>query len=117
MPSAESREIAAEYIREKRLVLSVDPANPTPRANQSVLINIDYSKTDPVGLVLPLVFEIAGPTQRTSREFTLDKPEFIPWIPREGGRHKLMLREVAHNLWWGSLEVDVLGDAIDDMPQ
>jgi len=107
-------EICPEYIGEERIALSVDPSS-APRAFQSVLIAIDYSLCDPEGgAVLPLEMLVQGPSPSSFRRlvFSRTKPAEIVITPREGGRHLVVLREMAHNRFHGKVAFDVAGEQL-----
>lgn len=114
MSDSIAEEISPSYIREKRLDLTLDPSITVVRAFQSVLINVSYTRTLPGGVMLPLVLEIQGssPESYQRREYTRTAPNSIIFTPREGGPHKVVLREVAHNRWWGVLSLDVAGEQL-----
>jgi hypothetical protein len=101
----------AEYAQDL-LVLSLVPGQ-TPRQFEAVLIDVDYSKADPAGIVLPLELTITGQSgvatfQRS--QFTRVRPTQLSIIPREGGRLLVRLAEAHHNRWFGALELDVIGE-------
>jgi hypothetical protein len=105
-------ELAPQYVREKKLDLSTDPDAEAPRANRSILVTVNYGRTAPDGVSLPLVMEIQGPspTSYQRRVFSRTRPASVIFTPREGGRHDVILREAAHNRWWGSLALEVAGE-------
>lgn len=105
-------EMSPPEIRERRLVLSLGSED-TPIAQRSIVLNIDYSKALPEGVVLPLIFELQGPSRSSyfRRNFIRTIPQVVLVTPREGGLHMATLREFGHNRWWGSLQFEVLGEA------
>lgn len=111
-------ELAPTYLREPRLDLSLtlldDRTRQTPRAFQPVLVEVGYTRAEPEGVMLPLVLEVQGPSPESyqRRVFAHAAPASLTFTPREGGRHSVILREVAHNLWWGLLELDVEGELL-----
>lgn len=108
-------EIAPRYIREKRIDLTLDPAIVQVRAFNPVRVIVDYSRAAPEGVVLPLILEIQGPSAGSyqRREFLRVAPRALLWSPREGGVHLVVLREAAHNRWFGSLRLDVEGELLE----
>src|SRR3954464_12103968 len=92
-------ELAPAYIRNKLIVLSLDQTNTVVRAFQAAVINIDYSACYPSGVVLPLILEIQGPSPDSyqRRLFSHVAPGSVVLSAREGGRHNVTIREVAHN--------------------
>jgi hypothetical protein len=107
-------EISPGYIRNKRVTISLDETSLIVRAYEPALILIDYSECDPDGIMLPLVFDVQGPSPESyqRREFLNVAPLSISFTPREGGRHQVRIAEVGHNRWFGTLRIDVLGDPI-----
>lgn len=104
-------EISPGYIGEDKLQLSLDPTQVHIRTLQSVLVNVDYSQTMPEGVVLPLIFESQGPSPFSyTRKVFYRQPTSFVWVPQEGGRHMLLLREAAHNRWHGKLKLRVEGE-------
>jgi hypothetical protein len=109
-----AEELSPGYIREKRIDLTLDPSNTQPSAFQPVLINVSYARTAPQGTMFPLILEVQGPSAESyqKRVFLRVAPGSLIFTPREGGPHKVILREVAHNRWWGSLALDVAGETL-----
>lgn len=107
-------ELSPSYIREKRIVLQLEPAA-KPTANAPLLVNVDYSRAKPEGIVLPLILELQGPSRQSyqRREYTRSAPGALLITPREGGAHTLVLREAAHNRYWGSLNFSVDGELLE----
>jgi hypothetical protein len=94
------------------ITLSLVPGQ-TARQFEALLIDVDYSRCAPAGVVLPLVLTVTGESgaatfQRSS--FERVAPSQLAVIPREGGRMLVRLGEAHHNRWFGALEVDVLGE-------
>lgn len=62
------------------------------------------------GLVPPLELIVAAPSgQHDVRELP-DVPLAVIVTPTEGGPHRVTLREVAHNQWYGQATVTIEGD-------
>lgn len=108
-------ELSPSYMREKRIDVTVAASTPIPRAFQAILLEVSYTRTMPDGVMLPLVLEVQGPSAASyqRREFASTLPSAIVVVPREGGRHLIVLREAAHNRWWGSVELDVEGELLE----
>lgn len=106
-------EISPSTIRERKLSLTLEP-DANPAANQSLLLNVDYSDASPEGVVLPLILEVQGPTRASyvRRVFRRTPPSSIVITPKEGGRHLVTLREAAHNRWWGSIQFEAQGSEL-----
>ena len=108
MPTLE--ELAPRTIREKRLDLVLDSNITNPRAFSHIQVNVSFARTMPDGVCMPLIFEVQGPSSVSYQRHVLRfKPSALLFVPREGGRHLVILREASHNRWWGSLEIQVAG--------
>ncbi len=107
-------DIAPEYVKARRLRLQLDPNTGTPRARQSIVIFVDYEDTLPEGIVLPLILEVQGPSTASyqRKEFLRTNPASLVVTPKEGGDHTVILREAAHNRWWGSVRFTATGDQL-----
>src|SRR5262245_17645476 len=108
-------EISPSYIGEDRIVLTLSAATPIPRAFQAVEVQVDYSKTQPNFVELPLELTITPPSlnQFSRRIFRRNVPSTVAFTPKEGGPHLVRIAEVGHNKWWGRLVVNVLGERLD----
>jgi hypothetical protein len=111
-------ELAPDYLQQK--IIGVSPANPleSPEARKPTTLVIDASGTLPNGLMLPIEVLVTGPSDRSfeRKVFTRSIPSSFTFTPKEGGRFTVVVREVAHNLWWGSTELAVAGQSFDDKP-
>ena len=107
-------ELCPEYVGEQRITLTLDDALTPIRARSTVFINVDYDDCDPEGAVLPLVFTVTTERGMTFKRtvFRRTAPAQVSFIPTEGGLHTVRLAEFAHNRWFGSLTVTVLGDRL-----
>lgn len=117
MPSID--ELAPRTCREKKLDLQLDPNADAAKAFTPLLVLVSYARALPEGVMLPLIFEVQGPSASSyqRRDFTRFAPSTIIFRPREGGRHLLILREAAHYRWWGSLAVNVAGEPLKAEPR
>lgn len=108
-------ELSPSYLREKRISLSLDASNETPSAFHSIMIAVDYEKTLPEGIQLPLIVEIQGPSSNSYERRVISRtaPTAIIFRPSEGGAHHVTMREAAHNRWWGSIVIDVAGELLE----
>ncbi len=113
-PSME--ELSPRTLREDRIDLELDASVTTVAAFSSVLVNVSYSRTLPQGVLLPLIFEVQGPSAESyqKRVFYRHAPSSLVFTPVEGGPHLVALREAAHNRWWGRLHLDVEGERLDE---
>lgn len=108
-------ELAPKNVRAKLLALSLDPNDEPPRANRPLLLQLDYTKALPDDVMLPLILEVQAPSASgyVRRVFARHKPLTAIFMPREGGRHLVILREAGHNRWWGSLAIEVAGEPLE----
>lgn len=102
--------LSPSYVRERRINLALAP-NTVPTANKSLVISVDYAKSLPDGVALPILLEVQGPTKASyqRREFVRTAPLSLVITPREQGAHLVTLREAAHNRWWGAIRFEVAG--------
>ena len=107
-------ELSPGYVKERRIKLSLDPNTGVPRARQSVVIFVDYADALPEGIVLPLILEVQGPSALSyeTRSFVRNAPQSLVVTPKEGGDYTVILRENAHNRWWGSVKFTAQGDQL-----
>jgi hypothetical protein len=112
-------ELAPRTVRERKLDLQLDPKGEAPKAFTPLLVLVSYARALPEGVMLPLIFEVQGPSASSYRrkDYMQFAPTTIIFRPREGGRHLLILREFGHYRWWASLAVDVAGEPIKADPQ
>lgn len=111
-------EICPGYIGTQLITLSLAQPEEAPRAFRFVLIDVDYSAADEVGgIVLPLEVMVTAPTMANFDRTYLERVASVQigFLPVEGGRHLVTLREVAHNRAYGTLVVDVAGDVTDPL--
>lgn len=108
-------EISPREVGEDRLRLQLTSPNQLLRAFEPILINVDYSRALPEGVVLPLELTVTAPSEVNSVRVVY--PRFIPqqvaFTPREGGSHLVRVAELYHNQWWGKLVLEIAGDRLD----
>jgi hypothetical protein len=107
-------DICPSYVGEDRLRLTLADPNDPLTAFRAVLIDVDYSRALPDGVMLPLEFTVAAPSEvnNTRMLFRRFAPRQIAFTPREGGSFLVRLGELYHNKWWGSLVLEIAGDRI-----
>ena len=107
-------EVSPSYYGEDRIKLSLADPNATLRAFAPVILTVDYSRTKPEGVVLPLEFSVTAPTAENSTRmvFRRSAPTSLVFTPREGGQHMIRLAEQFHDRWWGSLLLEISGDRL-----
>lgn len=108
-------EIAPSYIGERRIALSLSEDSEV-LANQSFLVDADYSAAEPQGVTLPLVLTVQGPSPESyqRRVYYRSRPAQIALTLREGGEHLITLAEPSHNRWHGAIRVQVAGEQVGD---
>lgn len=106
--------VSPAYYGEDKIRLSLTDPNAALRAFAPILVSVDYSRTLPEGVVLPLVFTVTAPTSVNSTRmvFRRTRPGQLAFTPREGGPHLVRLGEDHHNHWWGSLVLEIAGDRL-----
>lgn len=108
-------ELSPSYLGERRIDLTVDPSVTLLGANRSILVNVDYSRTLPEDVLLPLILIVQGPSAASyrRREIRRAKIDSFAFRPIEGGPHLVLLREAAHNRWYGRLRLTVEGEQLN----
>lgn len=110
-------EISPSTCGEDRIGLTLSQSTPKPTAFEGVVIEIDYDRCAPEGVMLPLELVIVGPSgvatyqRRVFRRFA---PIDVAFRPREGGPHLVRLGEAHHNRWYGALTLDVAGNRLTE---
>lgn len=95
--------------------LDIDPLDITARARafEPYPLTVTLRQTKPfvtAGLVPPLELVVAAPSGRHERTELVEIPIALVVIFNEGGTHRITVREIAHNRWYGTTEVDVVGE-------
>jgi hypothetical protein len=108
-------EICPPYIGEQRFTLSL-VSTAAIQAFSRQQLTIDYSGAEPDGVVLPLEMIVQGPSRSSyqRRVYSRAKPTSLFITPREGGPHLVLLREFAHNKWWGRVTLNVEGPSLEN---
>ena len=106
-------EISPREVGEDRIDLALDETTTSPQVFEPVIVNVDFSRCDPEGVVLPLELTITGPSGEVTRQyFRRTVPSQVSFRPQEGGSTLVRVAEVFHNRWFGALVVDVAGDPL-----
>lgn len=95
--------------------LDIEPLDITqrPRAFDPYPLTVTLRQTRPfitAGLIPPLELIVAAPSGEHKRTELVEIPIALVVIPSEGGVHRITVREIAHNRWYGTTEVDVDGE-------
>jgi hypothetical protein len=107
-------DICPSYVGDNRLRLTLaDPDDPLI-AFRPVLVNVDYSRALPEGVMLPLALTVTAPSEVNAVRMVFRRfaPGQVAFTPREGGSFLVRMGELFHNKWWGSLVLDIAGDRI-----
>lgn len=107
-------DISPSYAGEDRLVLALDSDSLEPAAGAAVNITVDYSACDPEGTQLPLQLVVSGPVPGLYKRRLIrrTRPTRVSFFPVAGGEYLVLLGEVFHNRWHGTLVVQVAGDQL-----
>lgn len=110
-------ELTPSYAEDARIDVSLaSPLSPIfPR--RPCRLQIDSTRCAPYGLQLPIEIIVTGP--RGEQDFARvvlrrTIPRSFTFSPKGAGRYTVVVREAAHNRWYGSLDVVVLGDRAQD---
>lgn len=115
-------ELNPSYGEEARITVSllnplaeVRERRPCPLRISTIRDGVDVCA--PYGLQLPIEIIVTGP--RGEPDFTRvvhrrRVPRSFTFTAKSPGRHMIVVREAAHNRWFGSLSVDVIGDRTQD---
>ncbi len=113
MPNTQD-ELCPDYVGDKRITINLSDPDAILQARTAITLTVNYDACDPEGVVLPLVLTVT--TERGSsffrQVFKHTAPTEVTFMPQEGGTHVIRLAEFAHNRWYGSVSVDVLGDKL-----
>lgn len=104
-------ELAPLYVGAKTLALALQDSGQDLLAFTPTPITVDYSDTEPQGVYLPMELLVVGPSVSDFRRVVYYRlrPGVILWTPQSAGLHRLTLREVGHNQWWGTIALTILG--------
>lgn len=111
VPSNTAQELFPDSFGAK--VINLIPFDPTQRARAFDPYPLTLSVRSPhdvVGLIPPLEVIVASPSGLHERQELTEIPIAISVIPSEGGRHRVTVREVAHNRWYGATVIDAEGE-------
>jgi hypothetical protein len=114
MTLANLDQLSPRYLGEDRIGLEL-AAGQSPIAGRAVSILVDYAALAPYGAELPLemIVQASAPESYQRRVFSRLQPSALTFVPREGGTHSVVLRELGHNKWWGQLRVAVKGELLE----
>jgi hypothetical protein len=108
-------EISPMFVGARAIALSLTNPLVPAMAKSPVGVSVSYTQAEPAGVKLPLELIITGPSPSSFRRRYFRKllPSSFDFIPAEGGGHQLLLREIGHNRWLGTLTVSVSGEVFE----
>lgn len=110
-PSTAAEEIFGDTFRVEALDLIPLDAITPPRAFEPVALQVAVRSAYLAdGLVPPLELIVAAPNGRHIVRELVGVPLAVLFTPDTGGVWRATVREVAHNRWWGSADVTVIGE-------
>ena len=111
--SAAIDEISPSYLGDDRIALTLATTGALA-AFAPISFAVDYSACLPEGIMLPLELIVQGPGAGSyqRRVFSRRAPNSLTFKPREGGSHLVILREVAHNRYWGRAKIKITGEEL-----
>lgn len=112
LPSNVAEELFPDTFGGEALDLVPLDATATAKAFEPYALTVALRARAPyaaAGLIPPLELIIAAPSGRHERRELTEVPLAVVITPTEGGMHRVTLREVAHNRWWGGTSIDVDG--------
>ena len=112
--STSQDELCPPDFGEDRLDLSLLTSGKV-RAFIQLSIAVNYARALPEGTTLPLEMIVQGPSPQSyvRRVYSRSRPTVLLFSPKEGGSHLVVLREFAHNKWWGRIVIPVEGPLLD----
>ena len=111
LPSNASDELFGDLFGAEVLVLAPFDASAQARAFEPFPLTVTLPATYQAnGLAPPFELVVASPSGRHDVQELAALPLAVLLHAQEGGTHRVTLRELAHNRWWGSTTIDVDGD-------
>jgi hypothetical protein len=108
--------LSPNYVSETRISLALLPDQEPLRPNVPITVSVNYDKTKPQGIQLPLVFVVQpagiGGVSGGYREiyYRVVAPDALTFTVPGPGEYLVSMTEVFHNRWQGRLIVNVTGD-------
>jgi hypothetical protein len=114
LPATGAEEMFPDTFGAEALDIAPLDAEAVPRAFESypltVAIKASPTSFAAVGLVPPFELILAAPSGAHVAQELAEVPIAVAVTPTEAGRHRVTVREIAHNRWWGGCDVDVAGE-------
>jgi len=111
--------ISPDFLCEQRIKIQMDQSSEPLMPFRRIIVNFDYGDADPEGVVLPLelivqpAFGGGGAALGYRRiVFRRTAPSSATFTVPSAGQYLLVLREMAHNQWYGRHLITVGGDPI-----
>lgn len=116
LPANAVEEMFPDDFGAEALTLSPLDVETTPRAFEpypiSVAIKSSPTSFAKVGLMPPLEVIVAAPSGRHERRELTGLPFAVVVTPFEAGSHRVTVREISHNRWWGGVDIVAEGERI-----
>ena len=111
VPTNAADEMFGDSFRAEAIVLAPFDVDAKARAFEPYPLTVALSASyQGNGLAPPFELIVAAPSGRHEVTELSELPIAILLRAQEGGTHRVTLREVAHNRWWGSTTITVDGD-------
>ncbi len=110
-PSTAAEELFPDLFRAEALDLIPLDVLTAPRVFEPVALQLALrSAFVDAGLVPPLELILAAPNGRHTVRELATVPLAVLFSPDAGGIWRATVREIAHNRWWGSTDISVVGE-------
>lgn len=111
LPSNTSEELFPATFGTEAITLAPFDATLTAQAFEPFAFTVEVaSQFAASGLAPPFELLVAAPSGRVTVQELEEVPIALVVIPQEGGEHRVTLREIAHNRWWGGADLTVTGE-------
>jgi len=111
LPTNASDELFGDLFGAEVIVLAPLDASAQARAFEPFPLTVALAATyQASGLSPPFELVVASPSGRHDAQELVALPLAVLLHAQEGGAHRVTVRELAHNRWWGSTTIDVNGD-------
>ena len=112
-PSNVADELFPDTFGSEGIMLTPLEPGAVARAFEPIALGVSVKSTSPYvesGLVPPLEQVVTTPSGRIVASELTEVPIALVVTPEEPGAHRVTLREIAHNRWWGAATFDAAGE-------
>ena len=109
-------EVIPTYVGANNIGLTLaEPPDTVHEPGKPILVDVSLlNEAVDSGLVCPIELTVQAPSgARSSHVYQKNPPTVFAFTPHEGGDHLVLVAELGHNLWRGSIVVTVVGDRLD----